>query len=158
MTWHSEGPKLNAAMIACFEEWWGRKLPESAVWFWTTVRNGGYPDHELEIPLQERQEERMTDVAGLYGLGHMFLDLSQRLDETDRARRVLPLGYDGMGGEIFLLLEGPFEGQVHWLPYELFFDLNHRKTYRLARDMRQFASLLERPQGSFLKRIFSRKP
>lgn len=114
------GPQVTRSSVSALESRLGAKLPEDYVAFLLDV-NGGQPsDSHRVFTIKFRNGK--TDDTTLSEL----LSLESLDDRCDLATRwegarqwlpaeLVPVGYDGFGGTVVIVVDGPRRGQVWFL-------------------------------------------
>ena len=143
MKWLSAGPKLTEKDFADFTQRTRIVVPTEVRWFLTHITNGGYPEREHFIPV----DDVYTAVHGLYGLFHpkKSYDLERRLSKSPYTweKRGWPIGHNDFDDPLLLILQGPERGQVKILDcYDYYFNERSPKSAIVARDIYQFGKLL----------------
>ena len=114
------GPQITASSVAALETWLGAKLPADYAEFLIAV-NGGQPARSHRV-FTIRFRNGKTNETALGSLNSLD-DPDDRNDLVTRAERarawlpaeVIPVGYDGFGGTVVIVIAGPRRGQVWFL-------------------------------------------
>jgi SMI1 / KNR4 family (SUKH-1) len=117
---NERGPRVTEAAVAAFEAKLGSRLPDDYREFLLTV-NGGRTARSHRL-FTIRLRKVRTDATALNSLNSLD-DPDDRSDLETLWRRerewlpeeVIPVGYDGLGGTVVVVIEGPRRGQVWFL-------------------------------------------
>jgi hypothetical protein len=145
MEWFNVGPPFTADAIRKFEEAVGRTVPADAIWFLQTECNGGWPGGEYFLPTDEPGSD-YANLHGVYGIDSPKHDLLHVVRCWREFRsNMWPMGYDDFNGQFVLMLEGPYKGQIRYMPIEYFNDPTSDDHFFVAKSVQAFSEMLKSP-------------
>jgi len=145
MKWDNCGPTLTDDALARFEAQSGRKVPNAIRWFLTNECNGGWPGGQYFLPVEDSGEEYEC-LHGVYGIDDPGHDLLSSIKSWPEYRKEMwPIGYDDFSGKFVLMLEGPYRGQVRFMPRDYFVDPENNDHFFVAKNIKAFSEMLKNP-------------
>jgi hypothetical protein len=145
LKWFEVGPALTEAAIQRFEVSSGRKLPNSSRWLLTHECNGGWPGGEYFLPTDEPDSD-YANLHCIYGIDNPNCDLLVVVQSWREFRQEMwPIGSDDFDGQFVLMLNGSFQDQIRFMPFEYFNDPTSDDHFFVAKNVQAFSQMLKSP-------------